>query len=67
MSLPGFVIGMINDRLPCIWNLTGCDCDAEEGGDVFNRSRSEMLEVENAELVGAKCLTVSTALDCSHY
>ena len=23
--------------------------------------------MENAELVGAKCLTISTALDCFHY
>ena len=59
MSLPGFGIGMIND-------------DFHKAGilqvvTVFNRSRSEMLQVEYAHLVGAKGLTVSTALDCSHY
>ena len=43
--------------------MTGCDREVEEGCDVFNRSRSEMLQVEDAELVEAKGLTISTALD----
>ena len=34
---------------------------------MFNRPRSKMLQVEDAELVGAKGLTISTALDCFHY
>ena len=37
------------------------------GFDVFNRPRSEMLQVEDADLLRAKGLTISTALDCSHY
>ena len=32
---------------------------------VFNGSRSEMLQVEDAEFVGAKGLTIPTSLDCS--
>ena len=47
--------------------MTGCDREVEEGCDVFNRPRSEMLQVEDAELVGAKGLTISTALDCFYY
>ena len=39
----------------------------EEGCDVFNRPRSEMLQVEDAEPLGAKGLNISTALDCLHY
>ena len=35
--------------------MTGCDREVEEGCDVFNRPRSEMLQVEDAELVEA-CL-----------
>ena len=35
--------------------------------NVFNRPRSEMLQVEDAEFVSAKGLTISTALDCFHY
>ena len=40
------------------------DREVEEGGDVLNRSRSEIFQVENAEFVGAKCRTISTVLDC---
>ena len=32
---------------------------------MLNHSRSEIFLLENAEFVGAKCLTISTALDCS--
>ena len=39
----------------------------QDSGDVLNRSRSRMLQVEDTKLVGAKGLTISTALDCSHY
>ena len=39
----------------------------EEGCDVFNRPRSEMLQVEDAEFVGAIGSTISTALYCFHY
>ena len=39
--------------------------EVEEGGDILNRSRSEIFQVENDEFVRAKCLTISTALDCS--
>ena len=46
-------------------NLTGRDWEVEEGGDVFDGSRSEILQVEDAEFVRAKCLTIPTALDCS--
>ena len=38
----------------------------EERGDLFNHSRSEILKVEDADLVGTG-LTVSRAFDCSHY
>ena len=37
----------------------------EEGGDVFDGSRSEMLQVEDAEFVRTKGLTIPTSLDCS--
>ena len=47
--------------------MTCCDREVEEGCDAFNRPRSEMLQVENAELVGAKGLSISTALYCLHY
>ena len=72
MSLPGFGIGMINDDFHNSRHPTGCDREVEEGCDVFNRPRSEMQEsemfqVEDAELIGAKGLTISTALDCFHY
>ena len=65
MSLPVFGIGMINDDFHDL-NI-GCDREVEESCDVFNRLRSEMLQVEDAELVGAKGLTISTAHDCFHY
>ena len=45
-------------------NPTGCGREVEEGFDVFNGPRSDMLQVEDAEFVGAKGLTISTALDC---
>ena len=67
MFLPGYGIGMINDDFHNCRNLTSCDSEVEEGSDVFNRPKSEMLQVEDAELVGAKCLTISTTLDCFHY
>ena len=41
------------------------DLEVEEGGDVFDGSRSEILQVEDAEFVRAKGLTIPTALDCS--
>ena len=44
-------------------NLTSCDSEVKEGCDVFNRLRSEMIQVEDAELVGAKGFTISTALN----
>ena len=47
--------------------MTGCDGEVEEGCDVFNRPRSDMLHVEDADLVGARGITISTALDCFHY
>ena len=46
--------------------MTGCGRDVEEGCDVLNGPRSEMLQVEDAEFVGAKGLTISAALDCFH-
>ena len=39
--------------------------EVEEDDDVLNRSRSKIFQVEDAEFVGTKCLTISTALDCS--
>ena len=39
--------------------------EVEESGDILNRSRSEIVQVEYAEFPGAKCLTISTPLDCS--
>ena len=36
--------------------MTGCDREVEEGCDVFNRPRSKMLQVEDAEHVGANAL-----------
>ena len=45
--------------------MTIGDREVEEGGDVLNRSRSEIFQVKDAEFVGAKYLTISTALDCS--
>ena len=63
MSLPGFGIGMINDDSR---NPTGCGREVEEVYDVFNGSRSEMDQLEDAEFVGAKGLTISAALDCFH-
>ena len=61
VSLPGFGIGMINDD----FHIAGSR-GVEEGCDVFNGPRSEMLQVEDAEFVGAKGLTISAALDCFH-
>ena len=46
-------------------DMTIGDREVEEGGDVLNRSWSEIFQVEDAEFVRAKCLTISTALDCS--
>ena len=46
-------------------DLTIGDREVEECSDILNRSRSDIFQVENAEFVGAKCLTISTALDCS--
>ena len=65
VSFPGFGIGMINDG----HNLTSRDREVGEGGDILNRSRSEIFQdfSRNVEFVWAKCLTISTALDCSHY
>ena len=37
------------------------------GCDVLNHFRYEMLQEEDTELVGAKGLTISTALDCFRY
>ena len=42
--------------------MTGCDREVEEGCDVFNRPRSEMLHVEDAELVGAKGLNIRVSI-----
>ena len=50
VSLPGFGIGMINEDFHRR-NRTGRDCEVEEGGDVFDGSRFEILQVEDAELV----------------
>ena len=47
------------------WDLIFGDREVEDSGDILNISRSELFQVENAEFFGAKCLTVSTALDCS--
>ena len=47
--------------------MRSCNGEVEEGCDVFNRPRSEMLQVEDTELVGSKGLTICTALDCFHY
>ena len=49
--MPGFGIGKINDD----FHIAGIR-EVEEGCDVFNRPRSEMLQVEDAELVGPKAL-----------
>ena len=61
MCLPGFGIGLIKDD----FHIAGIR-EVEEGCNVFNGPRSEMLQVENAEFVGAKGLTISAALDCFH-
>ena len=53
---------MINDN----FHIAGIR-QVEYGCDVFNGPRSVMLQVEDAEFVGAKGLTISTALDCFHY
>ena len=45
-------------RYEALWEVSLPGLDIEEGGDILNRS------VENAEFIGAKCLTISTALDC---
>ena len=45
--------------------MTIGDREVEEGGDVLNRSRSEIFQVEDAECVVANCFTISTAPDCS--
>ena len=45
---------------------TSISPESEGGGNVFNGSRSEIIQVEDAEFVRAKGLTVPTALDCSH-
>ena len=63
MSLPRFGIGMINDDLH-IAGIRQCGREVEEGCDVFNGPRSEMLQVEDAEFVGVKGLIISTGLDC---
>ena len=60
MSLLGFGIGMINDD----FHIAGIR-QVEEGCDVFNDPRSEILQVDDAEFVRAKSLTIATALDCS--
>ena len=52
-------------RLPYRRNLTSRDSEVEEVGDAFDGSRSEMLQVEDADFVLAKGLTIPTALDCS--
>ena len=67
MSLLDFDIGMINEDFHIAGYLTGCDREVEEGCDVLNHPRSEMLQVEDAEYVRANGLTISTALDCLHY
>ena len=56
-----------DDLLPYSRNLAGCNREVQEGCDVFNRPRSAMIQVEDAELVEAKGLTISNALDCFHY
>ena len=43
--MPGFGTGMINDD----FHMTGCNGEVEEGCDVFNRPRSEMPQVEDAD------------------
>ena len=66
MSLPGFGIGMINDD----FHIAGIrQVVAERLKRVVMYSigpRSEMLQVEDAEFVGAKVLTIFAALDCFH-
>ena len=64
VSLLGFGIGIIKDDLHIagIWHVV-----TQRRSVILNRSRSEMLLVEDAEFIGAKCLTISTALHCSHY
>ena len=51
---------MINEdfHIAGIWQFG--DREVEEGGDVLNRSWSEIFQGEYAEFVGAKCLTIST-------
>ena len=51
-------------RLPYRRNLTSRDSEVEEGGEVFDGSRSE-LQMEDAEFVRVEDLTISTALDCA--
>ena len=47
--------------------MTSRDREVEEGSDIHNHFRSEIFQEVNAKFVWAKCLTISTALDCSHY
>ena len=52
-------------RLTYSRDLTIGDREVEEDGDTLNRPRSEICQVENTDFLGAKCPTISTALDCS--
>ena len=65
VSLPGFSIGIINDDFH-IAGIRLVVAEVEKGCDVFNSPRSEMLQVEDAEFVGTKDLTISAAPDCFH-
>ena len=40
----------------CLWDLTISDREVEEGSDVLNRSRSEIFQVEDAEMSGPNAL-----------
>ena len=66
VSLPGFGIGMINDDFHIAGIRQVVAKRLKRVVMVFNGPRSEMLQVEDAEFVGAKGLTISAALDCSH-
>ena len=77
IPLQCLLLTVAEPRWSCVhvWNRVG----HEQGGDIcwlwvkteipglFNRSWSEMLQVEDAVHVRAKVLTISTTLDCFHY
>ena len=62
MSLPGFDIGMINDD----FHIAGIRQVVAERLKRVVMYSNQMLQVGDAEFVGAKGLTISAALDCFH-